>query len=151
MHQLSALIRTPWIPPYDASFIPHTPSRRHPYTRRANSTFNTPNHPHPYPYLYDPNLSFASFPPESSPEPVYDQVDVYSNPSKGKGKASLRSSDRESSVEESPSKRGRERDDRKSNYLRSQTPGPEIGLAKGDKKLGQNSKQRLKGGLDFAA
>ena len=222
MHQLSALVGTPWIPPHDSSFIPHTPSRRH-QSRRANSIFKTPIHPHPYPYSYDANLSLASLPPESSPEPiisspeklsssslelrkssmararsqsrgrqvsfkidkgsnrveVYDRVDVYSTPSKpsqpppsrrkvvsrehkstitttwpskGKGGKGTRAEtlDRESSMEESPSDCGREKDDRKS-YLRGQTPGPETGLSKGIKKRVQDSKQRLKGALDVAA
>ena len=68
MHQLSSLVGSPWTPPHDSSFIPHTPSRRH-QSRRANSIFNTPHHPHPYPYSYDSNLSLASLPPES-PESI---------------------------------------------------------------------------------
>jgi hypothetical protein len=40
-------------------------------------------------------------------------------------------SDRDSSVEESPSNYGRERDGRKKSYLRGQTPGPEVELPKG--------------------
>ena len=52
----------------------------------------------------------------------------------------------------SPLNRGREREDRKKkSYLRGQTPGPEIGLAKGIKKSGQDSKRRVKGGGDVAA
>ena len=213
MHQLTALVSTPWIPPQNsASFIPHTPSRRH-QSRRANSIFNTPNHPHPYPYSYNPNLSYATLPPESSPEPisspeklssssssqgqrklsmsrarsrsrgrqvsfefdrgrdrveVYDRVDVYSSPSKplqppsrrevvsehkstthttrpSKGARKAETPERESSVEETSSNydgRRRERDDRKKTYLRGQTPGPEIALAKGIKKRGQDSRRR---------
>ena len=64
MHQLSSLVGSPWAPPHDSSFTPHTPSRRH-QSRRANSVFNTPYHPHPYPYSYDPNFSLATLPPES--------------------------------------------------------------------------------------
>ena len=66
MHQLSALVSTPWTPPPDSSFIPRTPSPRH-QSRRADSIFDTPNHSHPYPYSYFPNFSLAT-PPESSPE-----------------------------------------------------------------------------------
>jgi hypothetical protein len=93
---------------------------------------------------------------------VYDRVDVYSSPSKppqpptrrevvrehmstitttwpskGKGKARVETSDRESSVEEdeSPSS-GR---DRTKSYLRGQTPGPEIRLPKG-KNVGKTRK-----------
>ena len=68
MHQLSALVGTPWTPPHDSSFI-HTPSRHH-RSRRAISILNTPYHPHPHPYSYDPNLSFATLPLESLPESI---------------------------------------------------------------------------------
>lgn len=171
MHQLSALVGTPWIPPYDPSFIPHTPSRRH-QSRRAYSVFNTPNHPY---------QSFPTLPPES-PDPISSPEKLSSSshgprkssmararsrsrgrqvsfeidrsrstitttwPSKGKGKSRVETSDGESSMDESPCRR-----DRKNSYLRGQTPGPEVRLPKVVKKSGQDSKRRLKGSLDFAA
>ena len=178
MHQLSALVGTPWTPPHDPSFIPHTPSRRH-QSRRANSIFNTPYHPHPYPYSYDPNLSHATLPPESSPESI-SSPEKFSSPS-GPRKSSMaragsRSIGRQVSFkiergrdrvdvydrdvspskppprrEESPSNRGRERNGDRKSYSRAQTPGPESGLPKGViiKKRGHNSKRRLKGGDDL--
>ena len=56
-----------------------------------------------------------------------------SSPLKGKGKARVETPDRESSMEDSPSY-GR---DREKNYMRGQTPGPELRLPKGVKKVGK--------------
>ncbi|TFK40655.1 hypothetical protein BDQ12DRAFT_679818 [Crucibulum laeve] len=62
MHQLSALVAGgPWTSPQG---MPHTPSRRHPH--RGESMYSTPmHHPHPYQYMYDPDFSRATMPPES--------------------------------------------------------------------------------------
>ncbi|KIM43310.1 hypothetical protein M413DRAFT_401292 [Hebeloma cylindrosporum] len=68
MQQLSALVGAPWIPghPYPGA-VPHTPTHRHVSERPSNNQFVTPtHHHHPYPYSYDPQLSHATLPPDSS-------------------------------------------------------------------------------------
>jgi hypothetical protein len=81
--------------------------------------------------------------PPSRREVVREHKSISRPPTKGKGKARAETPGSESSLES--------RDDRKS-YSRGQTPGPEIGLPKGIKKRGQDSKRRLKGSaLDVAA
>ena len=53
MQQLSALVGTPWTPPHDSSFIPHTPPRRH-QSRQANFTFNAESYLRPGPKIGPP-------------------------------------------------------------------------------------------------
>ncbi|KAH9480531.1 hypothetical protein JR316_0007131 [Psilocybe cubensis] len=68
MQQLSALVGATWTPlqQYMEGSVPNTPHRRHD-VRLPNGPFITPtHHPHPYSYMYDPALSNATLPPESS-------------------------------------------------------------------------------------
>ena len=68
MHQLSALVAGPWTPPTHGS-MPYTPSHRH-HPGGPGSMYSTPtHHTHPYPYVYDPNLSRATLPPDSPDVP----------------------------------------------------------------------------------
>jgi hypothetical protein len=68
MQQLSALVGAPWAPAHSyPGAVPHIPTHRHVSERPSNKQYVTPTHQHhPYPYSYDPQLSHATLPPDSS-------------------------------------------------------------------------------------
>jgi len=65
MQQLSALVSGSWHSPhYLENGAPQSPSRRGQSMQPASHMYSTPTRPG-YPYVYDPNFSHATMPPES--------------------------------------------------------------------------------------